>query len=183
MRLLEKLCEVLEGLFGKIRAVWIKIGALRENCLEGIEDQYSEWIEDQHSLKAPFSTQLHFLPKNPFSKSIFPKRSIFDPNAPFLPPNTFRTLIFLKIHFRPKRVEFYPKIPSGHQSSLQAPFSTQMPPFFAKNSLQDINFLLVMRKPIFPETSSIYTWSFRKLFFLESRISTSQSSISTQKTL
>ena len=46
--------DVLKGFLGKIRAVWIKNRALRENCPEGIEDQYSEWIEDQYSLKAPF---------------------------------------------------------------------------------------------------------------------------------
>ena len=64
--------DALKGFLGKIRTIWIKNGALRENCPEGIEDQYSEWTEDQYSLKAPFLTQIHFLPKNSFRKSIFP---------------------------------------------------------------------------------------------------------------
>ena len=88
--------EYKRGLLGKLSGR-DKSGAFRENCPEGIEHQYSEWIEDQHSLKAPFfNPNIFFTQKNPSRKSIFPKSSIFDSNAPFLPNNLFKTSIFPK---------------------------------------------------------------------------------------
>ena len=48
------------------------MGLLRENCPEVIEDQYSGWIEDQYSLKAPFLTQMYFLHKESLQEINFP---------------------------------------------------------------------------------------------------------------
>ena len=71
MRLLGK-TDVMKRFLGKLRAIWIKNKALRENCPEGIEDQYSEWTEDQYSPKTPFLTQkslqkINFSISYPFS--------------------------------------------------------------------------------------------------------------------
>ena len=156
-------------------------GAFRENCPEGIKDQYSKWIEDQYSLKAPFLTQIHFLPKKSLQKiSFFPESSIFDPNAPFLPNNLFRTSTFPKSPiFGPKRARILSKNPFRTSVLLKSPIFNPEASFYQRIPS---GYQFSLRKPIFPETSSIYTWPFKKLVFPESRISTSQSSISTQHT-
>ena len=58
---------------GAFREIVLK--AFRGIALKG----YSEWIEDQYSLKALFLTQIYSVyTKDPSRKSIFPKSSIFD---------------------------------------------------------------------------------------------------------
>ena len=135
--------------------------AFRETVLKGLKISILNGLKINISKSSIFNPNT-FCTQKPFRKSIFPQKLYFDPKALFLPNNPFRTSIFPKSpifdpnallcpnplqninipHFRPKGLEFYPKIPSGHQSSLQAPFLTLTPPFFTKKSLQDINFLL-----------------------------------------
>ena len=83
-------------------------------------------ILSEYSLKAPFLTQIHFLPKNPFRKSMFPEKLRFRPKHPFLPNNPFRTSIF------PKSLIFDPNVPFLPQNQFRKSIFSQSPIFKPK---------------------------------------------------
>ena len=131
--------EYKRGLLGKLSRR-DKSGTFRENCPEGIEHQYSEWIEDQYSLKAPFfNLNIFFTRKNPSRKSIFPKSSIFDSNALFLPNNPFKTSIFPKSPIFDPNALFLLQNPFRTLTFPKSPILDPNGSNFIQKSLQDIN--------------------------------------------
>ena len=129
--------DVLKGLLGRKGAFGSKMELLGKiDFLQGFLCKKYIWVKN--GLLG--NIDLHFIHNTDLqslsARTIFPKSHTFNPSghfslkAPFYVSNPLRTSIFpINSNFNPD-TSFYPKIPSGHQFSIKAPLSTQLPLLF-----------------------------------------------------